>query len=324
MSQKNQELIPARKLESRSNAWINSLPELQKRFVEDCVESVVQFSQGTYKDFFDYCALYACGSSLTKSNPNDIDLVLVGLDFRSVVNYDKVFLQDPETLITKGIIEEPRVFQVEQEENGEPTILKPVDINTLEGMSRFGMEYNGKRYDYNVEGYCVEGLDLESYCANSAGYSDLVKKLFSHLIKFTGHPNQKDYWSFTHDPFEQYFHDEEYFLTTPLTLYSPQIKFEGGQPVPDEIKIPVLPIDFRIHTENLLNENWKQHQKNLGFPFELLHFWTKSECTDVFQRPYLTQEKQPNFIDENGKDRVSWHPYFSYLREPPIEIKSSK
>jgi len=325
MNKQNHVLVSTKvsKQNNVSNSWLESLPELQREFVVDCINSVIDFSVGEYKDFFDYCALYACGSSLNSKKPHDVDLVLVGLDFRSVVKYDKIFLQDPETLIEQDIVEEPCVFQVEQEENGEPTILKPVEHNTLEGMCRLGIEHNGKRYDYNVDKCGHQGVLLENFCANSAGYSELVENLFTHLVKKVGHPNQGNYYGHSHDPFDKYFHGEEYFLTTPLTLYSQKIKFDGDQPVPDEIRIPVLPIDFRIHTENLLVTNWEQHQNDLGFPFELLYAWSKSKITDAGVRSYLTQENQPSFIDKNGKNRVQWHPYFSYLREPPIEIKTS-
>lgn len=48
------------------------------------------------KRFLSTCGLYIVGSSLVRMNPNDIDITLVGLDFRSVFTYGKRFLNGPQ------------------------------------------------------------------------------------------------------------------------------------------------------------------------------------------------------------------------------------
>src|SRR3989344_6199389 len=72
--------------------------------VKELINDIFEFSQqNEYKKYFSTCGLYSVGSSLT-GKYNDIDLTLVGLDFRSVFNYDKCYLRDSEKLIENELV----------------------------------------------------------------------------------------------------------------------------------------------------------------------------------------------------------------------------
>lgn len=85
--------------------WLDNTGRVQDTL--KAMYEIVEFSKGVYSKFFQNCGLYAVGSSLRQKRPNDVDLVLVGLDFRAVAEYDKIFLQDPETLIAEEIVIPP-------------------------------------------------------------------------------------------------------------------------------------------------------------------------------------------------------------------------
>lgn len=72
-------------------SWLNSLTvPLQDevgKTVQICKDYVTE-----RKELFRQCGFYVVGSSLTKDTFQDIDLVLVGLDFRQVFEYTKGFL----------------------------------------------------------------------------------------------------------------------------------------------------------------------------------------------------------------------------------------
>ncbi len=76
----------------------NSLEEWLNRFAAPLQEEVgktVQICKDYFterKEFFRQCGFYVVGSSLTQDTFDDIDLVLVGLDFRQVFKYSKGFL----------------------------------------------------------------------------------------------------------------------------------------------------------------------------------------------------------------------------------------
>ncbi|PIN86010.1 hypothetical protein COV19_06670 [Candidatus Woesearchaeota archaeon CG10_big_fil_rev_8_21_14_0_10_44_13] len=301
-------------------AWLNFLPKNQRHFVKDCIDSVIGFSKGSYKPFFQNCGLYAVGSSITSPHHNDVDLVLVGLDFRAIIEYNKAFLMDPEYLIEKGILTEPHAFEVLKEENGEPTLLRPISqTDHWEARGRKGVMYKGRIYDYNVDRFLLGGLDLNSCLANESDASDLVYNLRKHLAKDMGMAV-----SDLHGPFEQYFHCEEWFLTTPFVLYP--VKGTGGPieltdsifPDDEDLNLPFPPIHFIFHTENLHVSSWKEHQKRYNLPYMTLYEWPMAG-QNVENRPVLTHLELPDFIDPEGIERVKWNPFFSYLKEPPIE-----
>ena len=82
---------------SNVEEWLDGLkPELR----ED-VRTIIGISAKYFddrRDFFRNCGFYAVGSSLNRPDFRDIDLVLVGLDFRQVFAYDEGFL-DPEVAV---------------------------------------------------------------------------------------------------------------------------------------------------------------------------------------------------------------------------------
>ncbi|MAH07184.1 hypothetical protein CMI38_02960 [Candidatus Pacearchaeota archaeon] len=298
--------------------WLKKFPQEQGVFVKNCVDSVRKFSEGNYKDHFKNCGLYAVGSSVEGNEYSDVDLVLVGLDFRSVIEYDKVFLMDPETLINEGVVVEPYKFEVLSEKDGESSLLRPVsDANSSDMMGQFmfhGIEHNGVKYDYDADRHSWIALNLDSFCKRRGKTSDLVDKLGESIQKFTGNPVGP-----SEDPFETYFHGDSYFLTTrfpvlPLDLRSGSNIFNY-----DGVELPFAPVDFIIHAENLHASSWKEHQENYGMPYVKLVEWPLA-YVDIGNRPKLTELPQPLFIDENGKNRVKWHTYFDYLKEPPINV----
>jgi hypothetical protein len=87
------------------HAWLENLRPWHKWEVSDCLENVIELSQGQdVSPYFSTCGLYAVGSSLQRPDYNDIDLVLVGMDFRTVFLYDKVYLRDPQALVDSGLV----------------------------------------------------------------------------------------------------------------------------------------------------------------------------------------------------------------------------
>lgn len=74
------------------------------RQIDKFVQKVIDFSNDKkHSRLFQSCGLYLVGSSLYKPEPNDIDITLVGLDFRAVFDYTEAHLKDPEALIEEGI-----------------------------------------------------------------------------------------------------------------------------------------------------------------------------------------------------------------------------
>ncbi len=278
-------------------SWLEKLSCGQARHILSCIAKVLEFSEKN-KDFFQGCGLYVVGSSLT-GGFNDVDIVIVGLDFRAVVSYDKIFLMDPETLIQEEVLVEPRLFLITKEdENGEPMILEPVtgvknpDFSTsLEAWGRMGLEHNGIRYDYNIERFICHSLDLTGFCSYHAWPSSLTKEM-NKLLYFP-----EDELSLN-APFDNYgFDGIESFLVYRFPIEN-QINLPG---VKNSVLEEVKPIDFCIHAENLQREEWKRHQRSLGLPYLALKEWPRTSLN----RKIITELDHPRFIDPNGIKRAT-------------------
>lgn len=106
--------------------WLEKIGRSQAMYVLACVAKLLKFAEQE-EAFFQGCGLYVAGSSLTKDDFNDIDIVLVGLDFRAVVSYSKIFLMDPETLVKEGVLVQPQLFlNVGEDKNNGQTTLVPI------------------------------------------------------------------------------------------------------------------------------------------------------------------------------------------------------
>lgn len=86
--------------------WLERLPKSDREDLETCVSGVLDFAHhhplGT---FLNTSGLYAVGSTVRETQDfNDIDLALVGLDFRALFSYDPVFLGDPQALLAEGVL----------------------------------------------------------------------------------------------------------------------------------------------------------------------------------------------------------------------------
>lgn len=67
---------------------LNKISEETKKEISVFSEAVIEYMKSTAQKIFDVCGLYVVGSSLTSNLPNDVDIVLVGLDFREIFDYD--------------------------------------------------------------------------------------------------------------------------------------------------------------------------------------------------------------------------------------------
>lgn len=298
-------------------SWLGTLPEEQGRFIQKCIDSVVSLSQGSYRPFFQNCGLYAVGSSL-QGPYNDVDIVLVGLDFRAVIEYDKVFLMDPEALIAEKVVIPPCKFEILSEEGEEPMVLRPASHNpeSIDYITFMGIEYKGVNYDYNLHRLAGDALTMESFCAKRGKPSNLVKELKDHVGKSMQAATTR-----LENPFEQYFHDDAWFLVTRFGTFPLDPESSVSVPVPQEFKLPHPPIDFIFHAENLHPSAWKEHQRRYNLPFVALYEWPMANM-NVEQRSIITDLPHPEFIDPKGTERVKWNMYFPYLRDPPIFVEN--
>ncbi|MBW3014055.1 hypothetical protein KY335_02330 [Candidatus Woesearchaeota archaeon] len=297
-------------------AWLSTLPEGEGRFIQRCTDSVVSFSQGSYRNFFQNCGLYAVGSSLRGAH-NDVDIVLVGLDFRAVIEYDKVFLMDPEALIAEKVVVPPYKFEILSEEGEEPMVLRPASHNTesIDSITFMGIEHGGVKYDYDLHRLAGDSLTMESFCAKRGKLSNLVTDLKDHVGKSMQAATTR-----LDDPFEQYFHEDSWFLVTRFGIFPLDPESSVSVPVPQEFKLPHPPIDFIFHAENLHPAAWKEHQRRYNLPFVALYEWPMANM-NVEQRLTLTDLPQPEFIDPKGTERVKCNIYFPYLGDPPIFVE---
>ncbi|OGI26170.1 MAG: hypothetical protein A3J76_01840 [Candidatus Moranbacteria bacterium RBG_13_45_13] len=299
-------------------AWLEGLGYNQAVHVLTWVAKLLKFAEENM-EFFQGCGLYVTGSSLRGNNFNDIDLVLAGLDFRAVVDYDQVFLMDPEKLIEKKILVEPNFFVViDSDKQSGVTALKPImeakDNNLLTWVHQFnhaGMEHKGKEYYYNFREFGDIASNLTGYCSGRAGPSDLTKainKLFNPADEFS--------WNLSH-PFDHYGFDGR----QPFLVYCiRQGEEESNLPVAEGTVIEegVKPIETSIHAENLRREAWKDQQRSLRLPYLTLKEWPEVGRA----RRIMTNLEYPDFIDPSGIKRAELSPLNmgSYWPEEPAEV----
>jgi len=248
-------------------AWLNNLSEEERAFVNRFVDDLIIFSlKDFYPDVFETCGLYGVGSSL-RGEHKDIDITLVGLDFRTLFEYDHIFLQDPETLIEEEIV-------VPEDH---PSASRSV-------YERHSLMFEGKEYRWNMENNGCGYASIDTYCFShikpSAFALELVEFLFDRRgIKF--------------DRFYAQFKGE----FNPLKPYnSSQGDFLG-------IRVDLEPIDFIVHAENLFVKYWKEHQSESGLPYVALHKWPSIESTSYWDRVALNPKQFPDFIDWQGKKK---------------------
>lgn len=72
-------------------AWLERFPSPLQDELRQMLDVCTNYFTGK-KELFKPCGFYVVGSSLTKAKYDDIDLVLVGLDFRQVFKYTPGFL----------------------------------------------------------------------------------------------------------------------------------------------------------------------------------------------------------------------------------------
>lgn len=298
--------------------WVESLGQDQAVLVLTWIAKIFKFAEEN-PEFFQGCGLYVAGNSLRGNDFNDIDLVLVGLDFRAVVDYDKVFLMDPEAMIEKEILVEPNFFAVldDGKESG-IVVCKPImevkDNNLLTWVRQFnhaGMRYNGKEYYYNFREFGDIASNLTGYCSGQAGPSDLtraINKLFN--------PDDEFLWNLSH-PFDHYgFEGRQPFLVYRIR----QGEEESNLPVAEGTVIEegTKPIELSIHAENLRRGAWIHHQRSLRLPYLTLKEWTETSQ----ERRIITNLQYPDFIDPAGIKRAKWSPLNmgSYWPEEPAEV----
>lgn len=99
---------------------------LTRKDVQQLKSDIVEFvdSEPMYGRLFSNCGLYLVGSSLVKEDPKDIDVTLVGLDFRNIFTYGERFLNGPQ---------EDDSTMMDYANDLGPT---PVMLNLLEELSR--------------------------------------------------------------------------------------------------------------------------------------------------------------------------------------------
>ena len=285
------------------NEWLQRFNKSQRGFVQKCIDSAVEFSKGDYERFFKGCGLYAVGSSTIRKPHNDVDIVLVGLDFRAAVEYDKIFLRDPETLIREEIVVRPYKFHIikDGEEDGK-MVLRPVSQDGgLGSLLSSGIEHKGQRYDYDSDRLWTDALSLRNYCDRHASPSELVVRLrnflktkMNSMIFGISNPFEPYANIFCEDPNNK----EKYFLVTRFQIYPLDPSSSANLPVPGDFSLPFPPIDFIVHTENLTLDSWIDYQRKANLPFVPLHTW---EHTYSGQRPVLTNLNLPSFINPDGK-----------------------
>ncbi len=318
----------------------------------------IEFSKGEYAPFFQNCGLYVVGSSLGKEKSKDIDLVLVGLDFRAVADYDKIFLQDPQTLIDEEIVIRPDLarkmgvtnpfscvisssgakslwrplpeapgYENRLGENNasligsgalEAELLKPDRLEDLDDNLRFMLE--GIEHKGEYWAYNFQKGMAGSTALNLTNYC-LRQGSISQLVR--------DFHKQLASAFRQ--DDYSWHLTTPFEPYFHEAEcyltsrfgiHEEDCPsnsASSDKDCACKPIDFIIHSENLYVDSWKEHQKATNAPFAVLHQWPK--VSQTYERPILTNMPYPEFIDPSGIKRVKPHKYFfDFLRTTPINV----
>jgi hypothetical protein len=323
------------------------------------IYEITQFSESTYAPFFQNCGLYAVGSSLKNGRPNDVDLVLVGLDFRAVAKYDKIFLQDPETLIAEEIVIPPALARQRGVVNSLSCMVSSSGVQSLwhplpeapgskkelgnEGRKRIG-EGDGLAEIEPVEPDRLEDLDYvhqsmlqgieyrgEYWAYNfQKGMAGSTALNLDNYCLRQGSASQLvvDFFKAISSAFGQ----DQYLwhLVTPFEPYFHQQEY-------------FLTCRFPIHEEEcparseMSDENCRCLPIDLIVHAENLHVvhWKQHQRTlnypfaclhewpragETTARPILTDLPYPEFIDPRGKERVRRNKYFLFLREAPINV----
>jgi hypothetical protein len=236
------------------------------------VTQIVQnYSQSTQKSPLRTCGLYIVGSSLTSPNPNDVDIVLVGLDFRSVFAYKPAFVNDLRKEISQGDIVSV----------SEPGILPVSSVRY----------FNGKSYALNPDISDFETIG--AYCGSQIKPSEVTDMLKARLQKdkqlqtLARFENTDDLrlseWNAIDNPLHQYGTQKGEFLCSRL---------EFGT------------LDFLIHAENMLVSAWKLYQNEHHLPFVPLYEWSDVGITSFWDRATPYQIPLPSGIDPLGKKRA--------------------
>lgn len=163
---------------------------------------------------------------------------------------------------------------------------------SIEQFSRFGLAYNGVKYDYNIERYGGDALTLEGYYSYDAKPSEFtykINKLFNSSGLLINSPFIDHYGLVGIQPFLVY--------RFPIEKDTNHLPGVAGS-VLEEIK----PIDFCIHAENLYKKAWENYQKLLGLPFLMLKEWPET----LVVRRTISELDYPRFIDSEGAKRAKW------------------
>lgn len=306
--------------------WLESFDSRQAASIVRCVSKIVHFADKNYAKFFQGCGLYVVGSSLRMGECNDIDLVLVGLDFRAVVNYNKIFLMDPKALIEAGFLGEPQEFFIERNSALCNTdVLKPISrmMDSENGAISDhayclqGMMYDGKVYDYIGNPTRGASMTLAGECSNYAWPSTLIEALCQQLgVDISADVNisiDDEIHRKVTRPFCNYgFGGQQAFLVHRIRVEDFSENPDGDYPVALNT-LQLKPIDVCVHAENLRREAWERHQRDLDLPYLRLFAWDDDPNAE---RKIITHQEYPEFIDPNGEERAKRHKMFEASYKP--------
>ncbi len=269
-------------------AWFERIGAENSKYVNDFLKGIIEFSKNPdYSKLFRTCGLYAVGSSVMPDRDefNDIDITLVGLEFRAIFDYNGIFLKDPETLIEEEII-------LPQE--------KTELFKTLTHWQEF--KHKGKTYHFNPEKGGRYYGHLDSFCNSKIEGSNLIKDLYRFLERNLS-CEIKD---LEISPLIPYINEGADYITARLVM--PPSLSRRFSPEFETKKLNVSTIDFLIHGENLFVPYWKENlQKAQDLPYIILHEWEKADSKVWFDRliPFRKLNLAlPYFIDILGKKRA--------------------
>lgn len=97
---------------------LKAVPLQHKQQVREFYDAILDFSTTVYSEYFESCGLYLVGSTLQKVDSHDIDITLVGLDFRALYSYDRCYLGD-----TDALIESKRLVPLDTAKNSNQVIV---------------------------------------------------------------------------------------------------------------------------------------------------------------------------------------------------------
>ena len=80
------------------------VPAEDQEEVRSLIQQTIDYFHDAWIKALNVCGFYLVWSTLTSATPNDIDVVLVGLDFRKIFSYDGVFLWDPAALVEHNVV----------------------------------------------------------------------------------------------------------------------------------------------------------------------------------------------------------------------------